>query len=258
MVAFTSALVQGMRHRVAAGRLDIFVHVAPLPGQPVDHRGTSWRLIADDDVDNGERATIMVVNGRRVTGSTACRDYLASYEMSEGSVRFPSVSMLGSVESCSESARRGQGEFTDFLSSAWEYSVSAEERTARLRITKGIVLVEEDPAEDDNRGGERSSDDADIVVFPQYGAPLGTDNVGMYFAGQLVLEEMYLKRTVSLLARKAARLTSFIGTIMRDEIWRHREFQAFLLFMFLLLAVLLSLIGGCFPIPFQRGDVIIG
>lgn len=94
-------------------------------------------------------------------------------------MRFPSRSTLGSVETCSDSARRRQGEFTDFLSSAWEYSVSEEERAARLRITKGIVLVEEDPAEDDNRGGERSSDDADIEVFPQHGAPLGTDNVGM-------------------------------------------------------------------------------
>ena len=69
---------------------------------------------------------------------------------------------------------------------------------------------------------------------------------------------MYFKRTLSQFVRKAALLTSFINAILQDEIWKHREFQAFLLVMLLLLVILLSLIGGCFPIPFQRDDVIIG
>ena len=141
---YWSALHRGERYRVAGDRLEIldgegatrlvFVREAPLPRQPVDLRGTSWRLITEDDVDNDERVTTLIFNGRQVTGSTACRDYLASYEMSEGSVRFPSISMLGSVESCSESARRRQGEYTDFLSWAWEYSVHEEQGVSRLRI----------------------------------------------------------------------------------------------------------------------------
>ena len=98
--AYFSALIRGERYRVADDRLEIldgegatrlvFDREAPLPGQPVDLRGTSWRLITVDDVDNDERVTTLIFNGRQVTGSTACRDYLASYEMSEGSVRFPS------------------------------------------------------------------------------------------------------------------------------------------------------------------------
>ena len=122
--AYISALIQGERYRVVGDRLEIldgegatrlvFVREAPLPGQPVDLGGTSWRLITDDDVDNDERVTTLIFNGRQVTGSTACGDYLASYEMSEGSVRFPSHgSMLGSVESCSELDRRRSGEFTE-------------------------------------------------------------------------------------------------------------------------------------------------
>ena len=151
--AYISALTRGERYSVSGDRLEILdgegatrlvlVREAPLPRQPVDLRGTSWRLITEDDVDNGEQVTTLNFNGRQVTGSTACRDYLASYEMSEGSVRFPSISMLGSVESCSESARRRQGEYTDFLSWAWEYSVHEEQGVSRLRIrsSRGKTLT---------------------------------------------------------------------------------------------------------------------
>ena len=151
--AYISALTRGERYRVADDRLEIldsegatrlvFDREAPLPGQPVDLRGTSWRLITEDGVDNDEHATTMIFNGRQVTGSTACRDYLASYEMSEGSVRFPAKSALGSVESCSESGLRRSGEFTDFLSWAWEYSVHEEQGISRLRIrsSRGKTLT---------------------------------------------------------------------------------------------------------------------
>ena len=97
--AYISALRRGERYRVADDRLEIldgegaimlvFDRVAPLPGRPVDLRGTSWRLISADDVDNDLRVTTMIFNGRQVTGSTACGDYYASYEMSEGRGAIP-------------------------------------------------------------------------------------------------------------------------------------------------------------------------
>ena len=144
--AYISALYEGKSYRVVDDRLEIldgegatrlvFDGVA-LPGKPVDLRGTSWRLITDDEVDNDERVTTLTFNGRMVIGSTACRDYLAwySYAKSEGSVDFPRTSMLGSAESCSESDLRREGEYREFLSRTWEYSVSEEEGTTRLRIT---------------------------------------------------------------------------------------------------------------------------
>ena len=150
---YMSALVQGERYRVAGDRLEIldgegatrlvFDREAPLPGQPVDLRGTSWRLITDDDVDNDERVTTLTFNGRQVTGSTACRDYHASYTTSEGSVRFPSTGMSGSPESCTDESRRRSGEFTSFLSWAWEYSVHEEQGISRLRIrsSRGKTLT---------------------------------------------------------------------------------------------------------------------
>ena len=151
--AYFSALTQGERYRVADDRLEIldgeaatrlvFVREAPLPGGPVDLRGTSWRLIADDDVDNDERVTTLTFNGRQVTGSTACRDYHASYTTSEGNVRFPSTGMSGSPESCTDESRRRSGEFTSFLSWAWEYSVHEEQGISRLRIrsSRGKTLT---------------------------------------------------------------------------------------------------------------------
>ena len=151
--AYFSALTRGERYRVAGDRLEIldgegatrlvFVREAPLPGQPVDLGGTSWRLITDDDVDNDERLTTLIFNGRQVTGSTACGDYLASYEMSEGSVSFPSRSGLGSVESCSELDLRRAGEYIESLSWAWEYSVHEEQGISRLRIrsSRGKTLT---------------------------------------------------------------------------------------------------------------------
>ena len=54
---------------------------------------------------------------------TACRAYLAEYSTSEGSVRFPSLSMLRSNQSCPEEPRRLEGEYGDFLAWAREYSV---------------------------------------------------------------------------------------------------------------------------------------
>ena len=151
--AYISALMQGEGYRLVGDRLEIldgegatrlvFVREAPLPGEPVDLRGTSWRLITVDDVENVERLTTMIFNGRQVTGSTACRDYHASYEVSVGRLRFPDTGMRGSAESCSESDRMRSGQFTDFLSWAWEYSVSDEQGSSRLRIrsSRGKTLT---------------------------------------------------------------------------------------------------------------------
>ena len=143
--AYISALMQGEGYRLAGDRLEIldgegvvrlvFVSHA-LPGQPVDLSGTSWRLITDDDFDRNEGETTLNFNGRMVLGSTACRDYFAwySHTKSEGSVGISRTSMLGSDESCSESARRLEGEYRSFLSRAGEYSVHEEQGTSRLRI----------------------------------------------------------------------------------------------------------------------------
>ncbi len=143
--AYTSALMQGEKFRVVGDRLEIFdrggaarlvfVREAPLSGRPIDLGGTAWRLLMEGETGGDLRApTLAFLDDRLVTGVTACRAYLATYSKSEGSVRFPSQSMLPSPQSCPEQSRRLEGEYGDFLSWAKEYSVNEEGGSSRLRI----------------------------------------------------------------------------------------------------------------------------
>ena len=143
--AYVSVLMQGERYRVVGDRLDIFdsgdaarlvfVRQAHLPGRPIKLGGTAWRLMIEGDADGDTRAaTLAFLDDRLVTGVTACRAYLATYSNSEGSVRFPSQSMLRTPRPCPEESRRLEGEFGDFLTWANEYSIYEEGRSIRLGI----------------------------------------------------------------------------------------------------------------------------
>ena len=142
--AYTSALMQGERYRVVDDRLEIlgsgdeatlvFIREKPLPGHPDDLAGTAWRLLAEDDAKGEARATtIAFLDDRLATGATACRDYLATYNAADGSVDFDSTGMLG-TQSCSGESRTLEGNYTDFLTWAWKYSVYEEGGASRLGI----------------------------------------------------------------------------------------------------------------------------
>ncbi len=146
--AYMAALAQGKRFRITDDRLEIldsggasrlvFVRQAPLPGLPIDLKGTAWRLLIEADAMDGTRApTLAFLDNRLVTGATACRSYVAMYRASEGALGFPSQSMLSSPrswQSCTKYERTLEGEFGDFLTWAREYSVYDEEGASRLRI----------------------------------------------------------------------------------------------------------------------------
>ena len=143
--AFVSVLMQGERYRVVGDRLEIFdsgdaarlvfVMQAHLPGRAINLGGTAWRLMIEGDADGDTRAaTLAFLDDRLVTGVTACRAYLATYSNSEGSMRFPSQSMLRTPQPCPEELRRLEGEFGDFLTWAREYSVYEEGGSIRLGI----------------------------------------------------------------------------------------------------------------------------
>ena len=113
----------------------VFVRQAQLPGRAIGLGGTAWRLMIEGDVDGDMRATTLAfLDDRLVTGVTACRAYLATYSNSEGSVRFPSQSMLRTPQPCPEESRRLEGEFGDFLTWANEYTVYEVGRSIRLGI----------------------------------------------------------------------------------------------------------------------------
>ena len=134
---YGSALLEAERYRVEGDQLEIldgqgsvrmvFKRDAPLAGSSVNLAGTAWRIMAEGGTGRGIRApTIAFLDDRLATGVTACRPYAAFFSLSEGNVNFMSTSMLEYDRSCPEEARQLEGEFTDFLTWAREYSVYEE------------------------------------------------------------------------------------------------------------------------------------
>ena len=151
---YHSAFLQGKRYSVVDDRLKIFdnagtarlvfVRQAAFPERLIDLAGTAWRLLMEGDTEGEARAaTLAFLDDRLVTGVTACRAYRATYSTSEGSIRFPSIGMLSFTQSCPEESRRLEGEYTDFLSWAWEYSAYEEGESRRLgiRSSRGKTLT---------------------------------------------------------------------------------------------------------------------
>ena len=143
--AYLSALMQSQRFRVDGDQLEIFggdgvarlvfVRQMPMSGEPVDLAGTAWRLVMDDESEGEFRpATMAFIDDRLIIGGTACRGFFATYGLSEGSVRFPSKSMIRSHEPCEGEARMLEGEFGDFMTWAREYAVDREGGSKRLQI----------------------------------------------------------------------------------------------------------------------------
>ena len=138
---------QGQSFRVEGARLEVldwegevglvFLRQVPLAGKPVDLAGTEWQLVLEGDAGgHGKAATIAFVDDHLAVGMTACRGYAAFYRTSKERLGFPATSMTkyGGSSPCDEESRRQEGQFTDDLSQATEYSVSDEEGTRRLRI----------------------------------------------------------------------------------------------------------------------------
>ena len=138
---------QGQSFRVEGERLEVldwegevglvFVRQVPLAGKPVDLAGTEWQLLVDGGAGgDGKAATMAFVDDRLAVGTTACRGYAAFYRTSKERLGFPATSMTeyGGSSPCAEGSRRQEGQFTDDLSRAVEYSVSDEDGTRRLKI----------------------------------------------------------------------------------------------------------------------------
>ena len=142
--AFSSALFAGETYRVADERLEIiddvgdvrlvFVKQVTLPGRAVDLNGTTWRLVEEDAHSPGssQAATVAFPDDRLVFGQTACRLYLATYNGSEGRMRFQLQSMLGRPkwQSCVDEDGTLEGEFMGTS----EYAVQEAPGLMRLRI----------------------------------------------------------------------------------------------------------------------------
>ena len=154
--SYIELLKQGDRFRVVDDRLEIlegggevrliFVQQPPLSGSAVELVGTKWQMVAEDSTGGDEKAaTLVFVDDHLAVGTTACRGYLASYEASSERLDFRSTAMTeyGGASSCAEESRIQEGQFTDDLSHASEYSVSEEEgmKWLRIRTSRGRTVT---------------------------------------------------------------------------------------------------------------------
>ena len=144
---YRELLKKGERFRVVDERLEIldsegetrlgFVQQAPLAGGPAGLVGTEWQLVLEDGVgEDVNTATLVFLGDHHAVGVTTCRGYVASYEASGERLDFRSTAMTeyGGASPCAEELRIQEGQFTNDLSRAVEYSVSEEEGTSWLRI----------------------------------------------------------------------------------------------------------------------------
>ena len=142
--SYLELLKHGERFRVVDDLLEIldeggearlvFVRQVPLPGRPVELVGTEWQLAEDNGNGDVKAAILVFLDDQLAVGMTACRGYVASYEASGERLDFRSTSMTEYTSSCSEEIREREGQFTDNLSRATEYSISEEDGIRRLRI----------------------------------------------------------------------------------------------------------------------------
>ena len=150
---YLDSITQDAKARVADDRLHIldgsgqvalvFVREQPLPGQPPDLVGTSWRLVDDEDTYGGDATTILFLHSWAATGTTVCRDYSIGYTASEGRIRIPSKGMSGSGERCSSEVSRQEHQFIGDFGSADEYSIHQEGGSEQLevRTSRGKTLT---------------------------------------------------------------------------------------------------------------------
>ena len=162
--SYVRALWRGETYRLGGDQLEILdgtgatrlvlVRQEPLLGRPVDLVGTAWQLVAEDDEDRDARApTLAFLTEHIVAGVTACRGYVAEYKLSDGRIRFPSLGMTGSAESCAVELLLIEGDYTDHFTWADEYTVeeSVGESLLRIRARRGETFLYESlsPVADD-------------------------------------------------------------------------------------------------------------
>ena len=152
--SYLELLKRGKRFSVEGDRLEIidstgaarlvFVRQVPVAGRAVELAETAWQLALEDRTDgDAKAATLAFLDDRLAVGMTVCRGYVASYEASGERLDFRATSMTEYGSSCPEELRQHEGQFTDDLSQAIEYSVSEEEGTRRLiiRTSRGRTVT---------------------------------------------------------------------------------------------------------------------
>ncbi|MCY4654389.1 MAG: META domain-containing protein, partial [Dehalococcoidia bacterium] len=148
--AYRDALREARSFRIDGAKLKVLdeagevrmvlVRPPPLPGRPIELAGTAWHLVAGEEGGDAGTPTLAFLTDHIAAGATACREYVAGYMANEGSLRFPSRSMIGSTEDCADELLEMEESFYRMhLSRADHYRVeeSAADKTLRVRTKDG-------------------------------------------------------------------------------------------------------------------------
>ncbi|MYC34665.1 MAG: META domain-containing protein [Chloroflexi bacterium] len=121
----------------------VFAREQPLPGQPVDLVGTSWRLVDNAGIYGEGDTTILFLNSWSATGTTVCRDYTVGYAASAGGIRSYYKGMSGSVEPCTQDAIHQEHQYVEDFGWADEYAIHQTDGAERLvvRTSRGKTLT---------------------------------------------------------------------------------------------------------------------
>ena len=154
--SYVRALREGKRFRVNGDRLEILdeedevslvlVRKTPLLGRPADLAGSAWRLVPEEDEDEGggeHSPTLAFLSDYIAAGVTACRAYVMHFRIDDERIHFPGMSMTGTITGCDEHQLESEGDYMDQLSLSDDYSVgdTVEGKLFRIRTKNGKVLT---------------------------------------------------------------------------------------------------------------------
>ena len=153
--SYVTALREGNTFRLEGDRLEILdeadevrlvlVRKSPLPGNPVELIGTSWRIVEGDEGSGARAPTLAFLSDYIAAGVTSCRAYVVHYRIHDERLSFPAMSMTGTTKGCGEELFELEGSYTDHLSLSDDYSVdtTASGRLLRIRTRSGRILMYE-------------------------------------------------------------------------------------------------------------------
>lgn len=160
--AYMEALNQARAYRLDGDRLEIrdgdgeillvYARQETLAGNPAELPGTAWQIASLDGADPTEGSAITLAfhqDRQTVSGYAGCRDYVATYQVHDEGLVFPSMTMLGPV--CLDEARLVQeGDYTTVL--GWTAHFRIDQGRLELRTVRGERLLF-DPLPPEDRPG---------------------------------------------------------------------------------------------------------
>ena len=138
--AFREELGQAARFRIVNDQLEllneagevtlVFAKQTELPGQSTGLEGTVWQPTGESGGDAA--GSLAFLDGEMVAGTTVCRDFVATYQISEGGIGFPNIAMVGTAPNCSGALRESESRLTVTLGS--DYAIAGDGDSRRLTL----------------------------------------------------------------------------------------------------------------------------